>query len=220
MKSVFRSVAVLAFVLMTPLLLAQNSGPAANGDFVFDAGGMAKSLTFDARVQNNGQTRGQITLIGAEDLGDQDVDGGGDANPSGMQNLTINADIDCLRIVGNRAVMAGTVTGSSVPGYAGVRTILVVEDGGEGSKKPIDRFTWGFYRGGTTLTWVATDAELTFDSGVGLSWYATDNDRNDDVPVLINGSAPSASIDCNSFSLASYDLRDIEQGAGNIQVKP
>ena len=219
MKSVFRFVAVLVLVLVTPLLFAQNSGPAANGDFLFDAGGMAKSLTFDARVQNNGQTRGQMVLIGAEDLGNQDVDGGGDANPGGTQSLSITADIDCLRIVGNRAIMAGAITQSTVPGYVGVRTILVVEDGGEGSKKPIDRFTWGLYRG-VNVTWVATDGELAFDPGVGLSWFATDNDRNDDVPKLINGGASSSSVDCNSFSLASYDLRDVAHGAGNIQVKP
>ena len=218
MKSVFRSVAILGFVILTPLLLAQNSGPAANGDFLFDAGGMAKSLTFDARIQNNGQTRGEMVLSGGEALPDQDVDGGGDSNPGGTHaDLSLSATFDCLTISGNRAVMSGEVTDSSVGAYIGLRVVLVVEDGGEGGKKAGDRYTWGVYRA-AALSWVASDAELTFDPGVGLTWIATDAEREDDIGIPSHPS--NNGINCQSFPLESYTLEEVPHGAGNIQVKP
>ena len=218
MKAWSRASLLMLCIAVAPLLAAQNNGPSANGDFSFTAGDFAKSLTFDARIQNNGQTRGQMTFIGADDLGEQDVDGGGDANPGGSQSsLNITVEFDCLKIVGNRAVMSGEVTDSSNPGYIGLRTILAVEDGGEGSKNPVDKFTWGVYRSGS-LSWVATDGELTFDPGVGLTWLATDAERNDDPGIP---SHPSSSlVDCNSFPPSAYDLIVVAQGAGNIQVKP
>jgi hypothetical protein len=219
MHSLSRPLAALGFLLVTATMAAQNSGPSANGEFTFAAGASAKSLQFDARIQNNNnQTRGQIALTGDESFGDQDVDGGGDSNPGGAHaSLKLSADVQCLRIEGNRAVMAGVVTSSSVPGYIGVRTLLVVEDGGEGKNAAADKFTWGMYRG-TTLTWVATDAELVFDPGVGLTWWATDAERLDDVG---RPSHPAnTGVDCQSFALEAYDLVELPHGAGNIQVKP
>lgn len=213
-----RHAAVALLLVVAPVLLAQNSGPAANGDFQFTAGNASKSMTFNARIQQNGQVHGQVTISGGEDLGDQDVDGGGDANPGGQHaNLTVTADVDCLVINGNRAVISGEITDSSVGSYIGVRMLLVVEDGGEGSKKAPDKFTWGLYRG-PTLSWVATDAELTFDPGAGMSWYATDAERDDDAGIPSQPSNPQ--IGCQSFPLASYDLHELPHGAGNLQVKP
>lgn len=206
----------LLALMVAPMLFAQNSGPAANGDFAFTTGDSAKQLTFHARIQNNGQTRGQMTLTGGEALPDQDVDGGGDSNPGGTHaNLTLSADFDCLVITGNRAVMSGVITDSSVGAYIGLRTVLVVEDGGEG-KNAADSYTWGVYRA-PTMSWVATDAELTFDTGVGLTWFATDAEREDDAGVP---SHPSTAINCQSFPLQSYALEVVPKGAGNIQVKP
>jgi hypothetical protein len=226
MKSVSRPVAALAFVLAfaaAPMLFAQNNGPAANGDFTFDVASSSKRLVFDARIQNNGSTRGQIVLTGDDDLGDQDVDGGGDTNPGGAQTgFSLTADVDCLNIDDefNRAVMGGVITDSSEPGYIGVRTLLVVQDGGEGSKKPIDRFTWGLYRG-ATLTWIASDAELLVDPGVGAPpWLVSDAELTIDPNAYMSSDNSGGTIDCNSFRLAAYDLRDVAHGAGNIQVKP
>lgn len=217
MRFVSRASFLALALAAAPLLLAQNSGPSANGDFAFTAGAFAKSIAFDARKQNNGQTRGQMTFIGADDLGQQDVDGGGDANPGGSQgSLNVTAEFDCLKIAGNRAVMSGVVTDSTNGGYIGLRTVLVVEDGGEGGKAAGDKFTWGVYRTGTS-SWVASDAELVFDPGVGLTWFATDAERLDDVGTP---SHKSALVDCESFPPASYDLVAVQHGAGNIQVKP
>lgn len=219
----------LAFVLaisVAPMLLAQNSGPSANGNFQFDAGSSSKSLVFDARIQNNGSTRGTIVLSGTDDLGDQDVDGGGDANPGGAQaGFSLTMDVDCLKITGNRAVMSGVVTDSTEPGYIGVRTLLVIEDGGEGVKGGADKFTWGMYRG-SSLTWLPSDAELMVDPGVGAPpWLAKDAEREldpDEIGIMVgpaNGGG-GGNVNCESFRLAAYDLREIAHGAGNLQVKP
>jgi hypothetical protein len=64
---------------------------------------------------------------------------------------------------------------------------------------------------------VGRDAELEFDSGVGLSWIATDFEREDDAGVP---STLPSEIDCQSFPLSSYALESLPQGSGNIQVKP
>jgi hypothetical protein len=158
-----------------------------------------------------------MVLSGGEELPDQDVDGGGDSNPGGTHaNLTLSAEFDCLVITGNRAVMSGVITDSSVGAYIGLRTVLVVEDGGEGGKSSGDAYTWGVYRAAAT-SWVATDSELDFDPGVGLTWIATDFEREDDAGVP---SHPSTAINCQSFPLQSYALELVPKGAGNIQVKP
>jgi hypothetical protein len=129
-------------------------------------------------------------------------------------------NVDCLRIAGKRAAIGGIVTDSSNENYIGRRGLLVVEDNGEGGKAEApDRFTWGLY-GNSGIEWVATDAELVFDSGAGLTWFATDAERNDDIG---RPSHSSSEVTCESFSLAAYgdnDLTDIPKGSGNLQVKP
>jgi hypothetical protein len=199
------SIAV-AFVLSVALsATAQNSGPSANGDFHFTAGTAETRIVFDARDQNRGTTRGELVLTANQD-------------PQGeAATFTLTAQLDCLKIMGNRAVMGGTVSSASIPEYLGVRVLLIVEDGGEGSKESIDRYTWGIYHG-SEVTWLATDAELEFDPGAGLTWLATDAERNDDAGIPSRPS--STTVDCNSFAPSAYDLRDLDRGAGNIQVKP
>jgi hypothetical protein len=88
------SAAVLLFAALAFPLFAQENGPSANGEF----SGAGKTIQFDARIQNNGRTNGQMTFSAAEDLGDQDVDGGGDANPGGSQSLSLTVEFDCLEI--------------------------------------------------------------------------------------------------------------------------
>ena len=220
MQSLSRSLVALGFLLATTALMAQNNGPSVNGEFQFSAGAATKTLQFNARIKNDNTTSGQITLSGGEGLGDQDVDGGGDANPGGSHvNFTMTANVECLHIdvPTKRAVMAGAVTSSSIPGYIGVRVLLVVKDGGEGKNEGPDKFTWGIYRG-VNMTWVATDAELVFDPGVGLSWWATDAERIDDEGIPSNPS--NAGVDCDTFNLELYDMVELPHGAGNIQVKP
>ena len=45
-------------------------------------------------------------------------------------------------VAGNRASMSGTITDSSQPELVGSRSLLVVEDNGQGNKATPDRVTW------------------------------------------------------------------------------
>ena len=197
--------ALLLFSISLVPVAAQNSGPSANGDFRFTAGAAATTLVFDAREQNRGTTRGRMVLTADQD-------------PLGQPTtFMLAAELDCLRIVGNRAVMGGAITEASQADYLGARVLLVVEDAGEGSKAAADRFTWGIY-GSSGETWSPTDAELEFDAGAGMRWHATDAEREDDIGIPSHPA--SLAVGCNSFAVSAYDLRELDRGAGNIQVKP
>jgi hypothetical protein len=116
--------------------------------------------------------------------------------------------------------MSGAVTDSSVGQYIGLRALLVVEDGGEGKKNGSgDRFAWGLYRSGS-MTWIATDGELEFDPGAGMSWYASDFENEDDTPVPMGANSSPSPVNCDTFSIRGYDLQEVPHGAGNIHVKP
>lgn len=212
-RFVFCAAAVLALGLP---LLAQNSGPSATGSFAFASGGYPLNIDFNARTKPNGNTEGQIVLTGSASVPDQNVDGEGPGNDT-IATVAITVAVDCLKVAGNAAAMSGEVTDSNIPAYVGHRAILTVVDNGEGAKAPArDQFMWGLY-GTETLTWVATDAELEFDPGVGLTWLATDYEREDDVGIP---SHPNLTVDCDRFPLGSYSMEDLPHGSGNIQVRP
>jgi hypothetical protein len=206
--------AILSLCVSMPLLA--DSGPSTNGSFEFAAASGPLNFEFDARLQNNGSTQGQITVTGSVDLPDQDVDGEGSGSGAGVVALSMTITVDCLVVNGNHAALSGEVTESNVGGYVGRRAIMAVEDNGEGKNADPDRFTWGFY-GSPALTWVATDAELEFDEGVGLTWLATDFEREDDEGIP---SHSSGVVDCNTFPSSAYAFEVVPHGAGNIQVKP
>jgi hypothetical protein len=204
------------FLLCAALPLFADSGPSTNGSFDFEAASGPLKFEFNAREQNKGTVHGEITMTGSVDLPDQDVDGEGSGSGAGVVDITVKVDVDCLVVSGNRASFGGKVVDSNIPGYIGNNVVMAVEDNGEGAKADPDRFTWGLY-GVPQLTWVATDAELEFDEGVGLTWLATDFEREDDVGVPSN---KSTLVDCRSFPLSAYAFETLSHGAGNIQVKP
>lgn len=211
----FSSLALVLVVIAFPLA-AGNAGSSANGTFQFTHDGFSKSIEFNVRQHNsNGDASGEMTFIGGAEIPDQDVDGEGSSGPSGtIANLTLKAKFDCLRLNGNRASMTGVVTESSVSAYVGKRVLLAVEDNGEPNN--VDRYTWGVYRS-TELGWTPEDAEVPGDTGWGSTWPVSDFERIDDV---VQQNSRSTLVSCKSFGLGSYDLRDLEKGAGNIQVKP
>lgn len=211
-------VAALCACLCAASLSAQsNAGTSANGDFGFSSAGKSMQLRFDARRHSNGKIGGEIVLAGTVDLADQDVDGDNTPSPGSSVSVSMKVDVDCLNVSGNRATLTGIVTESSVNAYVGRRALLAVEDNGEGSKTADpDRFTWGLY-GSNAPNWVASDAELLFDPGVGLTWLATDSERNDDAGIP---SHKSGLVDCLTFPAASYSLEDVQKGMGNLQVRP
>jgi hypothetical protein len=216
MKSTARlslSTLALAMFFLVPAAFAQS----ASGGFQVKNDDGILSIEFSAQAFSNGRASGDLKLTTPISIPDQDVDGDKTGDPSTEgTTLSLRVDVDCMRVQDNRAVLGGLIRESSVDTYIGRRLLLTVEDGAAGKEGEPDRFTWGQYRQ-TEPTWVASDAELKFDEGVGLKWVATDAERDDDKGV----SAPApAGIDCQSFSLASFELQDLPKEGGDIMVKP
>lgn len=209
-------VALLVVTLALPALtFAGNDGPSATGNFQFTLeDGQARFLEFNARQQNNGRVVGDMTFSDPNVVAVADPDATPGPNNTGA---IVQANFDCLKITGNRAVMSGVISQSNILSAVGLRILLVVEDNGEGiNAASTDKLTWGIYQpsGGA---WVPKDAEREDDNGAGLSWLATDFERPDDVGVLSN---QSKVIGCQTFSLSAYSFVDVPHGGGNIQVQP
>ena len=200
-------------IVAVPLASANNSGPSSNGDFSFTLeDGASRLVQFNAKVNSDGSTKGELTYNDPTDIPESEESGF--ALTGGFY---VKANIDCLVVRGNKAVMSGQVTDASVAGYVGNRILLAVEDNGEGVKAPDrDKLAWGVYRL-MNRNWIPQDAEIPGDDGALLNWLATDFERTEDVPVP---GRPSESIGCQSFSLSSYSFEQVKHGSGNIQVKP
>ena len=216
MKITARPAFFTALLVIAALPLFAANGPSASGDFEFSSGGHPLAIQFNAKVNPNGSTSGHITLSGTVNVPDQDVDGEGFGGPGSLVSVTLEIDVDCLKVNGSEAALSGVITDSNIPAYIGNRGLLAVVDGGEGVNAAPDQFMWGVY-GTPDLTWVASDAELTFDPGVGLTWLATDFEREDDIGIP---SHSSGIIDCQTFSTGAYSFVELEHGNGNIQVRP
>jgi hypothetical protein len=194
--------------LASPLAQADNNGPSASGDFHFNLqDGIERSVEFNARIQQNGRSTGEMTFIDRGDLQD----------PESHAGFYVKAGFDCLSIKDNRAVMSGVINESNVGDLIGHRVLLVVEDDGEGiNAESLDKLTWGVYEP-NNRNWVPQDAEVPGDTGWLLDWIATDAERTDDVGIPAR---PSEVIGCQSYSLSSYSFIDLAHGQGNIQVRP
>ena len=206
---------LLVSLALPSLTLAYDDGPSANGNFQFSIGdGDVRNLVFNARVQNNGRTVGEMTFSDPDVVPIADPD---DSTAITNPGAVMTAKFDCLKIDGNRAVMSGVVSESNIAAALGLRVLLVVEDNGEGVNAPtLDKLTWGVYQP-TSTSWTPKDAERDDDNGAGLSWLATDFERPDDVGVPSN---QSKVVGCQSFSLSAYSFVDVAHGGGNIQVQP
>lgn len=208
--------ALLVICIDLPALTrAGADGPSATGNFQFTLeDGQTRFLEFNARQQNNGNIVGAMTFSDPNVVAVTDPD----ATPGPTNaGALVQANFDCLKITGNRAVMSGVISQSNILSAVGLRILLVVEDNGEGiNTATTDRLTWGIYQpsGGA---WIPKDAEREDDNGAGLSWLATDFERTDDVGVPSN---QNKVIGCQSFSLAAYSFVDVAHGGGNIQVQP
>jgi hypothetical protein len=106
----------LFLFLCAVTLSAQNDSSFANGQFTTSSG---DDIRFSGRA-HGGDVRGEITVTGS---------------------VTVKVDVDCLLASGNRASLSGTIVESSMPELVGQRSLLVVEDNGQG-KNAADRFTW------------------------------------------------------------------------------
>ncbi|HEX8139608.1 MAG TPA: hypothetical protein VF544_18760 [Pyrinomonadaceae bacterium] len=179
---------------------------------------LSKNLDFVAVTNRDGSASGRMSFSGPAEFPDQDVDGTGKGGFSGrIENLQIDAEFDGLVVDRNRAVMSGTVVGSTLGDYVGQRVLLVVEDNGAGIEdKAADKLTWGVYKPAET-GWIPSDAEVKDDRGWSMTWLATDAERRDDKGFQITR---EWSLTTHTFPVSSYDFVDPASGAGNITVKP
>jgi hypothetical protein len=217
---------VTALLLLSPLPPnAQAAKPSAHGNIDFDPGdGIVRSVHFNAKVDNSGMTDGGMTFTDPAAAVETDPD-----NPPTSEGpthqVTIGVVFDCMIVENNRAVMGGPIVESTDPSILGRRTLLTVEDNGEGSKAPPDKIGWGVYAT-QGRDWVPTDAELG-DGDVcdemlcgEKTWTATDAERTDDVGILVGlPLTQTQAITCDSFPLSSYALVELDHHDGNIQVK-
>jgi hypothetical protein len=60
----------------------------------------------------------------------------GETSP--IPHIIVNAPIDCLRVIGNVAIMSGVTNHTNFPAFENVRGIIAVQDNGEGSSAPPD----------------------------------------------------------------------------------
>jgi hypothetical protein len=126
MVSVLLTIGVL---YTTPVFAAGN--PSATGGGTTVEGGEKSTFTFNAIQHKNGTVSGHLVYhFRAADF-------------------SFHMDIDCLRIIGNHAVIGGTVTKVTGPAppyiFEGAPAVFEVEDNGEGSAAPPDLISDVFF---------------------------------------------------------------------------
>jgi len=71
-----------------------------------------------------------------------------------------HAEIDCLNVLGNVAVMSGVYTFASNPDLVGSDVLFAVRDNGEGPSAPPDEITLAFSGLGIPCTYITDPAQL------------------------------------------------------------
>lgn len=208
------TVALLLLALAAPLAVAAAKNlPSAEGSVRLPAGGVEVAIEFSATADEDGAASGWMQLTDPGGAPVQDVDGVG-LDPRGpAPGHFFTADLDCLEVLRNKAVMSGVITDSAQEDYVGRRVILVAVDKGEGGR---DKLTWGVYKRDEG-TWLASDAEAENDAGAGMSWFATDAEREDDAGEPSVRSEPAT---CKNLPLSAFSLIELKAGEGDVRVRP
>ena len=216
MKSiVFASLLTLALLGFTAPRTATAQSASGSLKFVLEDD-LTRSVEFKATSEKGENTSGEMLFSGPVEIPDQDVDGTGEKYFSGqVEDIQLQAKFDSMVTEGNRVVMSGTVTGSTVGDYIGQRVILTVADGDIGEEKTQDSLTWGVYKP-VEQNWTPSDYELEFDDGAKLTWWATDYEREDDKGIP---SRPSTEITAHTFPPSSFDF-ELKSSEGIIEVTP
>lgn len=200
----------------TPWITSANSsGPFANGSYHFVMeDGLAKTLEFDAQIDERSNTTGHMTFTDEAGTVEWDPDGERE-RPEKPTAFSMTAELNTLTIESNRALMGGVVRESSDPSYVGKWVQLVVEDNGDGSERP-DNISWCLCQpepGG----WIPQDAEDPRDQGAFMSWWATDYEREDDKGIPSESVIPGTRTSCRIFVLSTYEFPEV-RGEGQVQV--
>lgn len=201
--------------LVAPLAVAAEKNLlSAEGSVRLPAGGTESAIQFSAAADADGNASGWMTLADPGGAPVQDVDGVGIDLRASAPGHFFRADLDCLEVVRNKAVMSGVITDSAQADYVGRRVILVAVDNGEGGR---DKLTWGVYQRDAG-NWLATDAEAENDPGAGMTWVARDAEREeDDAGEPSERGEPTT---CRNLPLSSFSLIELKKGEGDIRVRP
>lgn len=208
----------LLALLLTVFAAAQTARAAstAAGTYQFTLAGdkYLKYVEFDAQALAEGGATGYISMTDEAVIATQDVDGTGEPRDK-FAGYSFKADVDGLVVDKNQAVVSGTIRDATNVALIGQRVLLTVVDNGDNTRVP-DQLTWGVYKP-VKRDWVASDAELKDDPGVGLRWWATDAERRDDVGYQM---PRSESTDTSTFPVAAYGFADTDNTSGDIRVSP
>lgn len=130
-----RRVLVLSVLSVSLGLAALLSAPGAAGN-----NGVLASATGSGHISTLGGNR--TFAFSGTDHGDT-VHGRLEINfhpgeTSPIPHIIVNAPIDCLRVIGNVAIMSGVTSHTNFPAFENVRGIIAVQDNGEGASAPPD----------------------------------------------------------------------------------
>ena len=207
--------------LVSPLVLAKRnvnflSGPSAKGKFEIRAvdGSPARDIEFSAQTNGDGSLIGEAVF---KDTLTTEGSAGEASTGTGEKPLYLKADLDCLVVKSNKAIMSGSITHSSLEPYLGRRILLVAQDNG-GSEDPRarDKVTWGVYRL-LTNNWPAKDAERSDEEISPLTWISTDAERPEDEGTPFE---KNEVVGCQTFPLSSFSFLDTAQGRGTVRIRP
>ncbi len=141
------SLAILLLAFAVPLF-AQH-GSMANGQIDYVSGGVPQSIQFRAHQHDSDPVNGEINFTGTVETA-----------PGVFTNVTLTVTLDCLTAGLNRAALSGVITSSSEPSLLGQRSLLAVEDSGQGNNAPPDRYAWYPMSGADCVTFPLAAATL------------------------------------------------------------
>lgn len=213
--------AFLALMSLICVVQTQNAapakGPSVSGTFQISSDvGLTRYLEFYAWMEKNGNTTGETVFMDQPSASDPKVVNTESSQSESATAFFAKAEFDCMVINGNKAVMSGRVTTSSLERYVGQRFVLAVQDGDNSNPPRKDKLTFGFYRE-TSKGWLPLDSERSEEGTGPMSWITQDSEREDDTPVLSPKSGP---VGCQSFPISSFSFVDEQHGRGSIQVRP
>lgn len=111
----------------TALQATAANGPKASGHGNLTVADELRTFSFTAVTHQDGSVTGQAQLNNR------------------AQDARIHLEIDCLLVIGNRAVMSGVVTNTNDPVFEGLTGTFRVTDNGEGANDPPDTISLVFF---------------------------------------------------------------------------
>ena len=194
--------------------LSEPKGSSVDGNFrIYSREDTDRYIEFHATRSADGLVSGQ-TIFRDEAVPPPNVT---ESVSPESQPFFFKADVDCLVINKETAIMSGAITDSNSHPYIGRRVLVVAQDnGGTDDQSKKDRLTWGIYRS-DNHSWVASDSERSPDEVDQLTWIASDSERPDDEGMV---SKRAEIIGCQSFPLSSFSFVNPNQGKGTVRVRP